>query len=839
MANKVNVSLDMNVQGYVQGIDKATESTQKYETETRKISDATGNFRKDLAAAKKEVMNLAQAYNKLDKEAKNSAFGKEMARQLEEAKQKAAEYIDLQGDLNTELKNMASDTAVFDTLSDGLSGLGSTMSAVTGVMGIFTDDTEMMTKAVTYFTTAESIASAAIKVKNLLQKQSSLMIGIRTLQTKAATMAENLNTGATAANTAAVTASTAATKSATVAQAAFNAVAKANPYVLLAAAVLGLVGAFGLFSLGLDENTTSINSNTQAANDMHQELMQMATSMALTNNAIKAYNMLGKTQKEIDDAKIEGYEHTITELQQFIAAEKQAQTVLTEGGAAWQQSVQDLADYERQLRSTQQALQDFKQELQFTQAASDNIQANWNNFKTPKEINAAISEFRRLRDETELGSDAYNDYTRKIDALQKKLNPRRGGGGGGNSNNNKDYIPTATNSIQDLENQISKLQEKAKKGALPPELQDPQKYAAKLKDLQKQLKNLKIQWQFEKPETKLQQLEQAVNDAKEKFILAVDANDKQAQYEALEAYYAAQRTLDNYKLSIEIEPQIDPTVLAKQAREISKIASDALSNKKEASASYDFSELPKEFSKYANEVVSQMQKIEDARKQLTDIMNADDATDTQIAASQEGLEQLNTAYEQLREQANVYQELSDAADKLRNHNEKVIDTIASIGDAVQGAADLFAAFGEETDDNSIKAVGIVAQAVATVALSFAQALTTCKTWVDWLAFGLTGMATMVSMVTQIKSLSEAHAGGGIVGGSSYAGDRILTSLNSGEMVLNKRQQQNLFNMLDTDTFPQHGGTNITVTGVIRGTDLLLVQKNTSKVMKKAGNTINF
>ena len=66
MANKVNVDLDMNVEGYVQGINQATQSAEKYETETRKISAATGNFRKDLAAAKKEVMNLAQSYNKLD-----------------------------------------------------------------------------------------------------------------------------------------------------------------------------------------------------------------------------------------------------------------------------------------------------------------------------------------------------------------------------------------------------------------------------------------------------------------------------------------------------------------------------------------------------------------------------------------------------------------------------------------------------------------------------------------------------------------------------------------------------------------------------------------------------
>ena len=45
-------------------------------------------------------------------------------------------------------------------------------------------------------------------------------------------------------------------------------------------------------------------------------------------------------------------------------------------------------------------------------------------------------------------------------------------------------------------------------------------------------------------------------------------------------------------------------------------------------------------------------------------------------------------------------------------------------------------------------------------------------------------------------VGEKHANGGIVGGNSYSGDKILTSLNSGEMVLNKNQQAALFNFIN-------------------------------------------
>ena len=269
MANRVNVDISANVAGFVDGMNKASEAVQQYDTETRKISDSSIKLNKELRKAKFEVYDLAAQYYLLDDASKKSQYGRDIANQLELAKQKAADLIDLKGDLDEELRNRASDTSTFDALADGLSGVASTMSAVTGVMGIFTDDTEMMTEAVTMFTTAESIASAAIKAKNLLQSHSSLMLGIGKIQQKALTAAENLDTvaktnnavattaAATAANleTAAKSKNIVVTTAATAAQKAFNVVAKANPYVLLATAVIGVVSAFALFSDGAEEAT--------------------------------------------------------------------------------------------------------------------------------------------------------------------------------------------------------------------------------------------------------------------------------------------------------------------------------------------------------------------------------------------------------------------------------------------------------------------------------------------------------------------------------------------------------------------------------------------------------
>ena len=109
-----------------------------------------------------------------------------------------------------------------------------------------------------------------------------------------------------------------------------------------------------------------------------------------------------------------------------------------------------------------------------------------------------------------------------------------------------------------------------------------------------------------------------------------------------------------------------------------------------------------------------------------------------------------------------------------------------------------------------------------------------------IAAGFISSMLAIQAATKATTMSMmAFAEGGIVGGSSYSGDRILARVNSGEMILNDKQQRHLFELLDSDAMPKAGGTNVTVQGVIRGTDLLLVQKNTNKVRSKSGTQINF
>lgn len=138
------------------------------------------------------------------------------------------------------------------------------------------------------------------------------------------------------------------------------------------------------------------------------------------------------------------------------------------------------------------------------------------------------------------------------------------------------------------------------------------------------------------------------------------------------------------------------------------------------------------------------------------------------------------------------------------------DVVGSIGDAFNAI-----------EDPAAKVMGTVMQAIASVALGYAQATvqaTSMGPWA-WVAFAASGLATMLSTISAIHS-ATGYAQGGIVKGNSYSGDNIYggpdAMVNAGELVLTKAQQGNLASQL------QEGGMrNLNLSGRIRGTDIIL------------------
>ena len=95
---------------------------------------------------------------------------------------------------------------------------------------------------------------------------------------------------------------------------------------------------------------------------------------------------------------------------------------------------------------------------------------------------------------------------------------------------------------------------------------------------------------------------------------------------------------------------------------------------------------------------------------------------------------------------------------------------------------------------------------------------------------LAAVATVLATVSSIFSSLPKFESGGIVGGSSFFGDKLLARVNSGEMILNRKQQKRLYDLTETDN-----GVSVSL-GVsrIQGSDLYLALSN---YMKKTGKKL--
>lgn len=150
-------------------------------------------------------------------------------------------------------------------------------------------------------------------------------------------------------------------------------------------------------------------------------------------------------------------------------------------------------------------------------------------------------------------------------------------------------------------------------------------------------------------------------------------------------------------------------------------------------------------------------------------------------------------------------------------------------------------------DSAAAKAGLVMAAIGQLALSLATAMTDAakQSWITWLAFGISGTAQLVSMVATISQFAT----GGIVGGNSKSGDRVLARVNSGEMILNAAQQAQLFAIangrmqptVNTDVLAglMAGGTGGvkagSVVGKIRGRDIVLVTANETRSNRRRSN----
>lgn len=152
----------------------------------------------------------------------------------------------------------------------------------------------------------------------------------------------------------------------------------------------------------------------------------------------------------------------------------------------------------------------------------------------------------------------------------------------------------------------------------------------------------------------------------------------------------------------------------------------------------------------------------------------------------EGVEGIKTNFDLMIERFKHIQKLSSIVNELGT-------SFAELGDSIGGTAGIAISTMGEMAATIAQTIGQVIALMIAKGEASAMALPFPAN----LAAGAAVIAGLASIIATIKNAASGnYADGGIIGGNTFHGDNILARVNSGEMILNQKQQSNLFHALN-------------------------------------------
>lgn len=278
---------------------EATEEGRKLVAETKAIYEEMKRLQEATGKTSLNVGNYSDAAKGLTTQIENQT--KQLALLRLEGKQGTAEYQQLSKetailrdavkDATAEITRMASDTSNLDAVLSFAAGASGGFAAFTGAMELFGAESEDVQEAQKKLQAAIAITTGVQAIQNAVQKQSAIMLGISRLQMAALSKAQVYNRLVTMQGTK-------ATLAATIAQKAFNLIAAANPYVLLALALVTVVGALVLFA----SNTDKSAKNQQKLNEEQKAWLDYLETEATEMNRV-SNERVAQLNRELNIAK--------------------------------------------------------------------------------------------------------------------------------------------------------------------------------------------------------------------------------------------------------------------------------------------------------------------------------------------------------------------------------------------------------------------------------------------------------------------------------------------------------------------------------------------------------
>ena len=852
--------------------DKATLSTKDLLKEMGKISGAErsmSGYSKKLSQMQKDIQDLTVNYRAMNEEMRNSDVGRAAFTRIQELTKEAANYKDAVIDARAAVNTLASDTAAWDAAKQGISALSGALQGVvsTGILG--KNSTEDLVAVIAKLKGIEATTNAVIQVGNALQKESALMMGVAKIQSLALAKAKALETTAT--------------KGATIAQKAFNVVAKANPYVLLASAVLAVGTALFAFTKRSKEATDAISDTgdatsrvagfqekyNKALGDAQKSSVSTVAKFSLLQAQYKNLRTEGEKQQWIKDNK-----KNLDDLNLSIGDVNDADNIFIKNAEKVIQAMKlraevsaMMATYEEQYKDAYEKSLKAQEERANAFSAGGTIKKEWRaaGLKVGEDIKQSVmtmpggntgavttSTFTltpageaKLREYYKsLGKEVMDNFTDAMDpviqemqdkmALASKLEAETGAfktndsttttkGGGKKGGGEKEY----KSQLEQLKKQLQTLEEQKKD--IIEGTDEWKKQLEAIEKIKKEIENLEAAEKGYIERLRQESLGAlAPIQRPQSFIGKAEAPKPKTKDELVEQYQEAKKLADKYKEYFDLgligraqaQSMIDGLnkqlaaagITAKVSLDL-EVEEDKLED--QLSGLESTIEKMNTIGDVASGVVGSMNSIYEAFANLNDkLEDAQNGWESFFAIFQTGMQILDgavgiiTAINTImgilnatkQKQASITQQ--ETATTMANTAAEGANTAAKISSAAASGA---LASGEAA--SSVASVPFVGPILAVAAVA-------------------TVMAAIIAMLASLKGFAD----GGIVGGNSRTGDKILARLNSGELVLNDEQQNKLWNMINGTS--NSGSMSGDVRFVLEGDQLVGLIENHTKIQSK-------
>ena len=797
--------------------------------------------------------------------------------------QQAGEMSDAMGDAKQAVAAFANDTMNLEASAQALQLVAGGASLVTGAMGLLGVEDEKVQQAMLKVQSAISLVNGVTAIANVLNKDSILMLRIKKIMMDA-------NTASTATNTVAEGANAAATGISTVARNAWNVTVAIGKALLGDFSGLVLVAAAGLvtYALCTDDSTDSQEKHNKAVSDgqkieqdysnkvssstgelvgkyqvLRREWLLLKTTAEKTKwieNNQSAMDNLGLSVNNLSDAEnvfVSNTSRVVAALEARAKAEAAQQALVDTYKKYYQQKNRhdtSTGDYYYKVKTGDKINQDEAKAAGLGKGDG----SGWSEYTLTKQGAAKVNAYRskqavqkknqrnnKLDTDLKKDTDFYTDIIVDNTAIANKT--LKGGGHTSKHTGKSGGHTTKTtpkpdktevfdpSSLKGLEQHLSKLQEE--QGKLNPLNTDAvEKYKNAIEDTKKKIESTKIKLGIEvdekADENSLDSLEDKLKELEDKRT-KIDVDDTDSISKINADIDVMKKDIEKKKIKLGIETEkSEPTIKAEKESDNYKQGSNEDKRLSYNNAQTKVSTMKQYFEigiigkdEFDSQLKDLNKQLEDLGLQKIDLEVDDDGT---IVDTSDRLKELKETL------ANVTQSMSGECGQMAEQFAQLAEILGdenadSATKAAAGLVTMGEALQKIGGDGMVAKVGAVMAAIGQIILGFATASAQAASLgpFGWLAFVGAGLATVATTISTLKGFAE----GGIIEGASHTGDKVLARVNAGEMVLNKRQQSNLFNLLDGNGIGQNtnGGK---VEFVIKGSALKGVLNNYNDRMNK-------